>query len=66
MVYWFRENNQIQPISPLFSKYGGYGWECLNERATIKVEEDGQEVFNFNSFKRKIRRRFENSERAWL
>ena len=49
MVYWFRENNQIQPVSPLFSKYGGYGWECLNERATIKVEEDGQEVFNFNS-----------------
>ena len=48
-VYWFRENNQIQPTSPSFNRYGGYGWECLNEKTSIKIEENGQEIVNFNS-----------------
>lgn len=29
--YWFKENNAITYTSPQFQRYGGQGWECLND-----------------------------------
>ena len=29
--YWFKENNRISVSSKEYNKYGGAGWECLNE-----------------------------------
>ena len=36
--YWFKENNNISRESDAFQRYGGIGWECLNDYNTI-VEE---------------------------
>lgn len=29
--YWFKENNRVSASSKEYNKYGGAGWECLNE-----------------------------------
>lgn len=31
-IYWFKENDLIQPSSLKYCYYGGNGWECLNEK----------------------------------
>lgn len=36
--YWFKENNSVNYNSILFQRYGGPGWECINDFNTI---EDG-------------------------
>ena len=36
--YWFKENNKISSTSDGYNRYGGIGWECLNEYNTI-IEE---------------------------
>ena len=36
--YWFRQNSKISKDSEAFQRYGGIGWECLNEYTTITEE----------------------------
>lgn len=36
--YWFKENNKISSTSDGYNRYGGIGWECLNEYSTITEE----------------------------
>ena len=36
--YWFKENNQISSSSDNYNRYGGIGWECLNNYNTITEE----------------------------
>lgn len=45
--YWFKENNSINYNSILFQRYGGPGWECINDFNTI--EEDVREWLPGNS-----------------
>lgn len=33
--YWFKENNSVGYDSVLFQRYGGPGWECLNDYDVI-------------------------------
>lgn len=34
--YWFKENNSVNYNSILFQRYGGPGWECINDFNTIE------------------------------
>lgn len=36
--YWFRQNSKVSRDSETFQRYGGIGWECLNEYTTITEE----------------------------
>ena len=35
--YWFKENIGITTLSEKYNKYGGQGWECLNEYNLVKA-----------------------------
>ena len=34
--YWFKENNSVNYNNILFQRYGGPGWECINDFNTIE------------------------------
>ena len=36
--YWFIENLSVTAADPKYNKYGGQGWQCLNNYQTIKTE----------------------------
>lgn len=38
--YWFKENIGITTKSEKYNKYGGPGWECLNEGMVVKAGDD--------------------------
>lgn len=38
VYYWFKENNKISSTSDSYNRYGGIGWECLNEYNIITEE----------------------------
>jgi hypothetical protein len=38
--YWFKENNSITTADVKYNRYGGLGWECLNEYLVIDSEDD--------------------------
>ena len=42
--YWFRENNNITTKSEKYNKYGGSGWECLNNYSIIQSETEDNEA----------------------
>lgn len=42
--YWFKENNKINSASPLYSQYGGAGWECVNDYNIIEKDDKGNPI----------------------
>ena len=45
--YWFRENCLVDNESDKFSRFGGLGWEILNEKTGVEVQEGGKETFQY-------------------
>ena len=43
--YWFKKNCNINTTSENYSQIGGIGWECLNNKTNIAINEDGKETF---------------------
>lgn len=36
--FWFKQNNKINSMSQKYSRYGGQGWQCLNEFFELSKE----------------------------
>ena len=45
--YWFRENCLIDAESDKFNRFGGIGWEILNGKTGVEVQEGGKETFQY-------------------
>ena len=45
--YWFRENCLVDTESDKFNRLGGLGWEILNERTNLEIEEGGKETYQY-------------------
>ena len=48
-ILWFKENGQITSSSEEYSPYGGYGWECLNNKIAVNETLEGEKTYKFNS-----------------
>lgn len=35
--YWFRQNNRITADNLYYTRYGGQGWQCLNQYVTVQA-----------------------------
>lgn len=35
--YWFKQNNRVTADSLYYTRYGGQGWQCLNQYVTVQV-----------------------------
>ena len=44
--YWFRENPTITSASLLYNRYGGNGWECLNNYNNLGNNEAGTPIID--------------------
>ena len=42
--YWFKENYSINSSSLLYNRYGGNGWECLNNKNIVESDEHGNPI----------------------
>ena len=43
--YQFRKNCNIDTTSENYSQMAGIGWECLNDKTNVTINEDGRETF---------------------
>lgn len=47
--YWFRENYRIGVNSDAYYRYGGIGWEILNDREKIEDTDSGQATYKYTT-----------------
>ena len=45
--YWFKENCLVDNDSDKFHRLGGLGWEILNDKTDIDIEDGGKETFQY-------------------
>ena len=45
--YWFVENLSVTAANPKYNRYGGQGWECLNNYRTISDSSEGPTIIQF-------------------
>ena len=45
--YWFRENCLVDVEHDKFNRLGGVGWEILNEKTNVVINEDGSESYQY-------------------
>lgn len=48
LFYWFKEDASIKSTSEDYSRYGGFGWKCLNNKIDVLME-DGVVTYNFDT-----------------
>ena len=46
--YWFKENYKVSINSEEYNKYGGVGWEILNDKVKVEDNLNGQSGFRYN------------------
>lgn len=49
--YWFRENVNINDSSDYYVSLGGAGWQVLNDRKRVDIDNEGNPIYKYDTLK---------------
>ena len=49
--YWFKENNSITDSSEDYTPLGGIGWQVLNNKKRVDIDNEGNPIYKYETLK---------------